>query len=197
MGASASLLMATIVLDPFIPAKCWIAPEIPTAMYNYKIWEGGTKHNTYSRGNNFTGLTNLHIVGSPSCIHNSSAGTNGSINRISELLNQSQVFLGLQKLVSSRSVTYFNSSSSADNSGGWCQFGSIRGLKLSANEFGLCAGGSSRDLRGGDWSGVALSFSGRKASSSRKWEQILDAGYLMVITLTASLDFKVRRALPA
>ena len=33
MGASASMLMATIVLAAFIPAKCWIAPDIPTAMY--------------------------------------------------------------------------------------------------------------------------------------------------------------------
>ena len=26
--------MATIVLESFIPAKCWMAPEIPTATYN-------------------------------------------------------------------------------------------------------------------------------------------------------------------
>ncbi len=32
IGASGSLLMATIVLESFIPAKCWIAPEIPTAI---------------------------------------------------------------------------------------------------------------------------------------------------------------------
>ena len=32
IGASGSLFMATIVLESFIPAKCWIAPEIPTAM---------------------------------------------------------------------------------------------------------------------------------------------------------------------
>ncbi|RUS14677.1 hypothetical protein BC937DRAFT_93489 [Endogone sp. FLAS-F59071] len=29
MGASGSLLMATMVLESFMPAKCWIAPEIP------------------------------------------------------------------------------------------------------------------------------------------------------------------------
>lgn len=34
MGASASLLMATIVFESFIPAKCWMAPEIPTATYS-------------------------------------------------------------------------------------------------------------------------------------------------------------------
>lgn len=34
MGASGSLLIATIHLLSFIPAKCWIAPEIPTAIYN-------------------------------------------------------------------------------------------------------------------------------------------------------------------
>lgn len=34
IGASGSLFMATIVFESFIPAKCWIAPEIPTAMYN-------------------------------------------------------------------------------------------------------------------------------------------------------------------
>jgi len=31
IGASASLLMATIVLDVCMPARCWIAPEMPTA----------------------------------------------------------------------------------------------------------------------------------------------------------------------
>merc|ERR1719245_2823846 len=34
MGASASLLMATISFESFMPAKCWIAPEIPTATYS-------------------------------------------------------------------------------------------------------------------------------------------------------------------
>src|SRR5687768_17553462 len=33
MGASGSLLIATIVLEPFIPAMCWMAPEMPAAMY--------------------------------------------------------------------------------------------------------------------------------------------------------------------
>jgi hypothetical protein len=28
----ASLLIATIVLDVCMPARCWIAPEMPTAM---------------------------------------------------------------------------------------------------------------------------------------------------------------------
>ena len=28
------LLIATMTLESFIPAKCWIAPEIPTAIYN-------------------------------------------------------------------------------------------------------------------------------------------------------------------
>lgn len=31
MGASLSLLMATTVLEPFIPTMCWMAPEIPKA----------------------------------------------------------------------------------------------------------------------------------------------------------------------
>lgn len=34
IGASGSLLMATIILDSFIPAKCWIAPEMPMATYS-------------------------------------------------------------------------------------------------------------------------------------------------------------------
>uniref|UniRef100_A0A6B0UYC6 Putative secreted protein n=1 Tax=Ixodes ricinus TaxID=34613 RepID=A0A6B0UYC6_IXORI len=34
MGASGSLLMATIVLESFMPARCWMAPEIPTATYS-------------------------------------------------------------------------------------------------------------------------------------------------------------------
>lgn len=34
IGASGSLFIATIVFESFIPAKCCIAPEIPTAMYN-------------------------------------------------------------------------------------------------------------------------------------------------------------------
>src|SRR6266508_358053 len=34
MGASPSLLTATIVLDVCMPARCWIAPEMPSATYN-------------------------------------------------------------------------------------------------------------------------------------------------------------------
>src|SRR6516162_4917806 len=34
MGASASLLTATIVLEVCIPARCWMAPEMPTATYS-------------------------------------------------------------------------------------------------------------------------------------------------------------------
>ncbi len=32
MGASSSLLMATMALESFIPARCWMAPEMPTAI---------------------------------------------------------------------------------------------------------------------------------------------------------------------
>ena len=32
IGASASLLMETITLLSFMPARCWMAPEIPTAI---------------------------------------------------------------------------------------------------------------------------------------------------------------------
>ena len=32
IGASSSLLMAMMVLESFMPARCWIAPEMPTAM---------------------------------------------------------------------------------------------------------------------------------------------------------------------
>ena len=43
MGASGSLLMATIVLESFIPDKCWMAPEIPAFLntYNEIDEEGG------------------------------------------------------------------------------------------------------------------------------------------------------------
>src|SRR6185437_5761681 len=34
IGAFGSLLMATIVPDPCIPTLCWIAPEMPHAMYS-------------------------------------------------------------------------------------------------------------------------------------------------------------------
>ena len=34
IGASGSLLIATITLESFMPAKCWIAPEMPAAMYS-------------------------------------------------------------------------------------------------------------------------------------------------------------------
>lgn len=34
MGASASLLMAAMTLLSFIPAKCWMAPEIPAQRYS-------------------------------------------------------------------------------------------------------------------------------------------------------------------
>lgn len=33
IGASGSLFIATMVFESFMPAKCWIAPEIPTAIY--------------------------------------------------------------------------------------------------------------------------------------------------------------------
>ena len=33
IGASPSLLIATIILLSFIPARCCIAPDIPTAIY--------------------------------------------------------------------------------------------------------------------------------------------------------------------
>ena len=43
IGASPSLLIATIILLSFIPARCWIAPEIPTAIYKsgtttFPVW---------------------------------------------------------------------------------------------------------------------------------------------------------------
>src|SRR5512143_759583 len=34
MGASGSLFTATITLEPFMPARCWMAPEMPAAMYS-------------------------------------------------------------------------------------------------------------------------------------------------------------------
>jgi len=34
IGAFGSLLMAIILLGICMPTKCWIAPEIPQAMYN-------------------------------------------------------------------------------------------------------------------------------------------------------------------
>ena len=33
MGASRSLLMATMCLAPFMPTRCWVAPEMPHATY--------------------------------------------------------------------------------------------------------------------------------------------------------------------
>jgi hypothetical protein len=33
IGASWSLLMATMFLEPFIPTRCCVAPEIPQATY--------------------------------------------------------------------------------------------------------------------------------------------------------------------
>ena len=35
IGAVSSLLIAMITSDSSIPAKCWIAPEIPQAMYRF------------------------------------------------------------------------------------------------------------------------------------------------------------------
>ena len=32
LAASSSLLIATITLESFMPARCWIAPEMPQAM---------------------------------------------------------------------------------------------------------------------------------------------------------------------
>src|SRR5581483_7887477 len=35
IGAFGSLLIATIVFDPCMPTLCWIAPEMPSAMYSF------------------------------------------------------------------------------------------------------------------------------------------------------------------
>ena len=32
IGASASLLMAMMFFEPFMPTMCWVAPEMPAAM---------------------------------------------------------------------------------------------------------------------------------------------------------------------
>ena len=32
IGASGSLLMAMMFLEPFMPTMCWVAPEMPQAM---------------------------------------------------------------------------------------------------------------------------------------------------------------------
>jgi hypothetical protein len=32
IGASGSLLMAMMFLEPFMPTRCWVAPEMPAAM---------------------------------------------------------------------------------------------------------------------------------------------------------------------
>ena len=37
IGAAASLLIATIVPDARMPTLCWIAPEMPTAMYSFGV----------------------------------------------------------------------------------------------------------------------------------------------------------------
>ncbi len=34
MGASGSLFTATMTFEPFMPARCWMAPEMPTATYS-------------------------------------------------------------------------------------------------------------------------------------------------------------------
>ena len=33
MGASGSLLIATMFFEPFMPTMCWVAPEMPHAIY--------------------------------------------------------------------------------------------------------------------------------------------------------------------
>src|ERR1700689_916704 len=35
IGASASLLITMMVLEVCMPARCWMAPEMPTAMYSW------------------------------------------------------------------------------------------------------------------------------------------------------------------
>ena len=51
IGASLSLLMATMVRASLMPVRCWIAPEMPMAMYML-------------RGDDLSGLADLHFVGS-------------------------------------------------------------------------------------------------------------------------------------
>ena len=58
IGASASLLIATIVFESFMPAKCWIAPEIPTAIYrSYRMKKVViSKQNVCPKGSNYKPL---------------------------------------------------------------------------------------------------------------------------------------------
>ena len=68
--------MATMVLASFIPAKCWIAPEIPTAMYN----SGATLSYQFDR-------LVMNCQHNP-VIHCDSGGTNSSIQFRCQWLNQ-------------------------------------------------------------------------------------------------------------
>lgn len=77
IGASGSLLIATITLESFIPAKCWMAPDIPTAMYNSYVWAIVRRDvimRLYRR-DDFPRLTNLHVIRNKSGVNSGARST--------------------------------------------------------------------------------------------------------------------------
>ena len=74
----------------FIPARCWIAPEMPTAMYRSgatilpvcPICDGKVVGRIYTLGIGMN--SNLHVIGDHSSINSCSAGTKSSSKLVSK-----------------------------------------------------------------------------------------------------------------
>jgi len=80
IGAFESVLIATIVSDPFMPATCWTAPEIPTAMYTSGV-------TTFAR------LPDLSVLREPAVVDDRPRRGERRAERVGELLDELEVLL--------------------------------------------------------------------------------------------------------
>ena len=72
--------MATMVFAPFMPTRCWMAPEMPTAMYSLgaTVWPG-TAH--------------LPLHGQPAGVADRPRGGQFGAERVGQFLHQRDVVL--------------------------------------------------------------------------------------------------------
>ena len=81
IGASSSLLTATIVFEVCMPARCWIAPEMPAA--------------TYSCGETVLPVwPTWKVCGYPAGVDRGARGADGGAERVGELLDRVEVAAG-------------------------------------------------------------------------------------------------------
>jgi hypothetical protein len=76
IGASGSVLMAMILLDSAMPARCWMAPEMPAAMYKAGPHGG-------------PGLPDLMLLGDEARVDRRARGSDLAAQGVGQLAHQS------------------------------------------------------------------------------------------------------------